>query len=258
VIDARKQMDISLNSENIAHLANRRLGIGFDQLVMIQATDLNDEATAFMRIYNADGGEVSACGNATRCVAEFLMRERGETHLVIRTKAGLLKAEKADADKITVNMGVARIAWNEIPLAYECDTLSLPIAESGYKNPVAVSMGNPHAVFFVGNVDDIDLPAIGSALEHHAIFPERANIEFARIINRQEIQLRVWERGAGETMACGTGACATAVAAFRRGLSDRKVAIYLKGGILEIEYCENGEVLMTGSVATSFTGEVFI
>jgi diaminopimelate epimerase len=209
-----------------------------------------------MRIRNADGGEVEACGNASRCVADLVMRETGRDNIVIETVAGLLDAQRASGGRIAVDMGVARLDWRDIPLAEPQDTARLALSLGPLKDPVAVSMGNPHAVFFVDDAEGVDLKSLGPVLEHHKLFPERANIGVAQVIDRGRIRLRVWERGTGITLACGTGACAALVAAARRGLTDRKAIVVVDGGELEIEWLNDGHVLMTGPVAVSFTGEL--
>ena len=209
-----------------------------------------------MRIQNADGGEVEACGNATRCVADMLMAEGGLSRVVIETVAGLLPAERAGGGRIAVDMGLARLDWRDIPLAEPCDTLHLPIAHGALSDPVAVNMGNPHAVFLVPDAEAAPVAEAGPALEHHRLFPQRANIEFVQVLDRNSLRMRVWERGVGITQACGSGACAAAVAAIRRGLTGRKVQVILDGGALELEWRVDGHVVMTGPVATSFTGEL--
>jgi diaminopimelate epimerase len=196
---------------------------------------------------------VSACGNATRCVAWLLMREKGE-RVVIETKAGLLDAESRGQWQVAVDMGRARLDWREIPLSEAVDTLRLPLTVGPLAEPVAVSMGNPHAVFFVDDAEAVELASLGPVLEHHAMFPERANIEIAQILSPDRIRMRVWERGSGITRACGTGACATLVAAARRGLTGRKAEIVLDGGTLTIEWLKDDHVLMTGPVALAFSG----
>jgi diaminopimelate epimerase len=182
------------------------------------------------------------------------MRESGRDKLVIETTAGLLDAERAAGGRVSVDMGPARLDWREIPLREACDTNHVKLALGPLKDPVAVNMGNPHAVFFVDDVAKIDLAALGPVLERNPIFPERANIGIAQVIGPDRLRLRVWERGVGITLACGSGACAAAVAASRRGLTGRKVAIVLERGELELEWLKDGHVLMTGPVAVSFTG----
>jgi len=236
-------------------LADRHRGVGCDQVIVIgeSGTGLGDVG---LRFYNADGGESGACGNGTRCVGALLMDERGDDHLVVETLHGLLDIDKAAGGLVTVDMGPARIEWQEIPLAAAADTLHLGIAEGPLNDPVAVSMGNPHAVFFVDDAEAIDLARYGPKLEHHKIFPDRANIGVAQLAGPDRLRLRVWERGAGLTLACGSGACAATVAAHRRNLTGRKVEIVVDGGSLAMEWLENGHVLMTGPVATAFAGEL--
>ncbi len=252
VVDARAAA-FALDSAAAREIADRHTGVGCDQLIVIERPKAR-LADAFMKIVNADGGEVGACGNATRCVADLLMKETGRDNLVIETAAGLLDVERASGGRVTVGMGPARLDWREIPLARACDTAHVPLALGPLADPVAVSMGNPHAVFFVADVTAIDLASLGPVLEHNPLFPERANIGIAQIVGPGRIRLRVWERGAGITLACGTGACAAAVAASRRGLIARKAVVIADGGELEIEWLADGHVSMTGPVAVSFTG----
>lgn len=245
IFDGRKSR-VSLSTKKIREIADRKFGIGCDQLILIENSK---DADCFMKIYNSDGGEVSSCGNATRCVGAIIMAEKKENSAKIRTKAGLLEAKKDKKGLISVNMGKARLNWNEIPLSKKMDTLHLDLKIGVLSDPVGVSMGNPHAVFFVDDVEKIDLARLGPALEHHKLFPERANIGVAEIESPASIRLRVWERGAGETLSCGTGACAALVAASRRGLTERKATIKLKGGSLTVEWLKNGHIIMSGPVA---------
>jgi diaminopimelate epimerase len=229
--------------------------VGCDQLLILEPP-ANGSADVFLRIRNHDGGEVGACGNGTRCVASLVMGELGRDAIVIETAAGLLQAKAAGADRVTVDMGAARLGWDEIPLSEERDTLHLDVTNGPLVDPVGVNMGNPHAVFFVDDVESLPLAELGPPLEHHPLFPERANIGAAQLIGPDRLRLRVWERGAGLTRACGSGACAAAVAAARRGLTGRKVEVVLDGGSLVVEWREDGHVEMTGPVATAFTGEL--
>ncbi|MDR3518307.1 MAG: diaminopimelate epimerase [Azospirillaceae bacterium] len=254
VIDARRT-GFFPDATTARAIADRRTGVGCDQLIVI-AQPVDPAATAVMRIFNPDGREVGACGNATRCVASLLMAETGRDAVVIETRAGLLPARAGRQGAISVDMGPARLEWGEIPLAYAADTMSLPVAAGTLSAPVGVNMGNPHAVFFVPDVAGVDIAALGPLVEHHPLFPERTNVEFAQILSRQSIRMRVWERGAGITMACGSGACATLVAAVRRGLTDRTAAVHLDGGPLTITWRDDGHVLMTGPVAIAFTGSL--
>lgn len=254
VVDARAE-PFPLTDALAQAIADRREGVGCDQLLILEPPT-NGSADVFMRIRNHDGGEVGACGNGTRCVASLVMGELGREAIVIETAAGLLKAKSAGPGQVTVDMGAARLDWQDIPLAEERDTLHLAIGNGPLADPVGVNMGNPHAVFFVEDVESLPLEELGPPLEHHALFPERANIGAAQVIGPDRLRLRVWERGAGLTRACGTGACAAAVAAARRGLTGRKVEVVLDGGSLTLEWLDNGHVEMTGPVATAFHGEL--
>ncbi len=254
VFDAREHA-LALTNDQVAAIANRRTGVGCDQLIVI-GPSRGATSDAFMSIFNADGSEVSACGNATRCVASVLMEQSGQPSVVIETKAGLLDAEVRAGGLVAVDMGPARLDWREIPLSEAVDTLHLGVTSGVLRDPVAVNMGNPHAVFFVEDAEAIDLEAVGPGLEHHDMFPERANIEVATIIGPDRIRMRVWERGTGITPACGTGACATLVAASRRGLTSRKAELVLDGGTLTIEWLPDGHVLMIGPVATVYNGHL--
>ncbi len=260
VVDARES-PFPLDDGLARALADRREGVGCDQIVVLEPPR-NGRADVFLRFWNSDGGEVDACGNGTRCAASLIMAESGRETIAIETAAGLLGAQAAGPGRVTVDMGAARLAWDEIPLAREQDTLHLELARhlefeaGGLRDPVAVNMGNPHAVFFVADAAAVDLARLGPELEHDPLFPERANIGIAQLTGPDQLRLRVWERGAGITRACGTGACAAAVAAARRGLTGRRVTVTLDGGPLEIEWREDGHVEMTGPVATAFVGEL--
>lgn len=244
-----------LSPDQIRAYGHRNTGIGFDQMVIIRPA--TDPATAaYLKIYNADGSEVGACGNATRCVGALLMAALKKNDLSVETQAGQLKVWNKDG-KISVDMGAAKLGWQDIPLSQDTDTLSLPLEEGTLKNPTAVSMGNPHAVFFVEDVAAVPLDTLGPKIEHHKRFPQKTNVEIVQILAKDKIRMRVWERGTGITLACGTGACAAVVAAVRRGLTDRKVTVILDGGELEIEWREeDGHVLMTGDVALAYRGEL--
>ena len=252
VIDARVQ-PLALNDAQARAIADRKTGVGCDQFIVIEPAK-NGTTDATMRIRNADGGEVEACGNASRCVAQLLMREQRKTRVAIDTPAGVIVAEDDGDGRIAVDLGLARLEWRDIPLARAMDTLHLDLALGPLSDPVAVNVGNPHAVFFVPDAEAIDLKTLGPQLERHALFPERCNIEAATVLSPSRIRMRVWERGTGITRACGTGACATLVAAVRRGLTAAKAEVVLDGGPLEIEWLPDKHVRMTGPVATSFTG----
>jgi len=245
VLDARRGALIPITRDLARALADRRTGIGCDQLVVLEPSDFADFA---MRIFNNDGGEVEACGNATRAVALL----HGEP-ATIETVGGMLHANPVEGG-ISVAMGAPRFNWDAIPLAYAMDTDSLPVAWENLESPIAVNVGNPHVVFFVDDADAVELDRLGPQIEHDPLFPERVNVNVAQVVSRSAILLRVWERGAGLTRACGTGACATAVAAMKKGLVDRKVAVTLPGGTLSIEWGEDAEITMTGPAAESFQG----
>jgi diaminopimelate epimerase len=225
-------------------LGDQHRGVGFDQLGEIR----QDGATLLLDFWNADGTQAQACGNATRCVAEWLMHQSGRDQLVIRTVRGDLQAVRA-GDLVSVNMGQPVTAWDAIPLSHAVDPLHLPLDG----DPVAVNMGNPHCVFFVDDVSAVDVASRGKKVEHDPLFPERVNVEFAEVRSPEEIRMRVWERGTGITLACGSGACAIAVAAHLRGLTGRKVRMELDGGWLSLDWRDDG-VWMTGPTAHVFSG----
>ncbi|MEM8630663.1 MAG: diaminopimelate epimerase [Pseudomonadota bacterium] len=244
VIDSRGQ-DRCVTAGLARALGDRHRGVGFDQLAEIRDSDSADVGIEF---WNADGTMAGACGNATRCVSEFLLRENGADSLSMTTERGRLEARHGNGE-IIVNMGPPQLGWQDIPLAEPMDSLHLPIEG----DPVGVGMGNPHAVFFVDDAEAVDVTGWGARIEHHPLFPRATNVEFAQIRSAGEIRMRVWERGAGITLACGSGACATAVAAHRRGLTDRRVRLELDGGWLTIDWRDDG-VWMAGPTAHVFDG----
>ena len=252
VLDQRRD-PVRIDAAAASALADRHTGIGCDQLILIEKPR-HPDAQAYMGIRNADGSEAEACGNGIRCVAALLAAETGAARLRIETVAGLLDAEALADGRVTVDMGAAKTGWRDIPLAREMDTERVDLALGPLAEPVCTSMGNPHATFFVADADAIDLDELGPRLEHDKLFPERANIGVATVRDRATLRLRVWERGAGLTLACGSGACAAAVAAHRRGLIGRRATVVLDGGSLEIEWRADGHVLMTGPAALSFEG----
>jgi diaminopimelate epimerase len=230
---------------------------GFDQLIGIEPSETAD---AFMRVWNADGSMVETCGNALRCVGWLLLEATGKEEVVIDTLGGPTTARRAGDHLVQVDMGAPRLDWAEVPLAEEMDTRGIelqvgPIDAPLLHTPGAVSMGNPHVVFFTDRQDDAFVRGSGSLVEHHPLFPEGVNVGFARVIDREHIRLRVWERGAGLTLACGTGACAALVATARRGLTDRKATVVVDGGELTIDWDEtSNHVFMTGPVEIERTG----
>lgn len=246
VLDARDAPLPALSSKTASAIADRHTGIGCDQLIVLEPSETHDFT---MRIYNCDGGEVEACGNATRAVALL----HGEA-AVIETTGGVLALEPSDGGA-TVDMGKPRFDWDAIPLDYAMDTAAMPVGWGELENPAAVNVGNPHVVFFVDDAGAVDLGTIGPEIEHDALFPARVNVNVASLAGPDHLTLHVWERGAGLTRACGTGACASAVAAIRRGLVGNRVTVTLPGGDLIIEWREGENIRMTGPAAESFRGE---
>jgi len=259
VIDARAGKPgagIAIGDAVAAAIADRHTGIGCDQLIVVEDAPGAD-ADAFMRIRNADGGEVDACGNATRCVGAVLLGESGADTVRIRTGADLLTVTRADGGLVTVDMGVPRLGWDDVPLAMAADTLHLDLERGPLADPAAASMGNPHATFFIDDADAVPISVLGPELEVDPMFPERANIGIAQMLAPDRMRLRVWERGAGLTPACGTGACAAVVNASRRGLANRRMVVEMDGGELLIDWREDtGHVFMTGPAETSFAGVI--
>jgi diaminopimelate epimerase len=241
---------------------HREPGLAFDQLMTIEPA-LRQQAAAFVRIYNNDGSEAQACGNGTRCVADFLFRELGRDAFTVDTRAAEILCERIGASAYRVDMGPPSLAWRDIPTRAEiADTAHAAISIDGafggeLRDAALVSMGNPHAVFFVSDLDAIAVGAAGPRFETHPMFPEKANISFAEVTGRDTIRLKVWERAVGETLACGSAACATLVSAVRRNLTDRRARVSLPGGDLEIEWRRaDDHVLLSGPVAYEFTAVI--
>ncbi len=255
VIVDRRHGAQALGLEERRLMANRRWGIGCDQLLVLETPEL-EGADVFMRIFNPDGSEAEACGNGTRCVAALVMDEMGRDAIGVETVAGLLLANRAQDGLVTIDMGPAGLDWQTIPLAREMDTAALELDVAGYTTPVAVNMGNPHVIFVVDDADAVPLETVGPQIENDPLFPERTNVEFISKKADGGLRMRVWERSAGITQACGSGACASLVAAVRRGLIDgRRAPITLDGGDLILEWRESdGHVLMTGPVSMAFHG----
>ncbi|WP_170340871.1 diaminopimelate epimerase [Ruegeria arenilitoris] len=244
IVDARAH-PVQITPALARGIGHRQFGVGFDQLAVIE----NGESDVHLVFYNADGSVSATCGNATRCIARFLMQESGKSELTLTTSHGTLQARDAGDGLTSVNMGHPQLDWADIPLAEEVDTLELPI-EGG---PVATGMGNPHCTFFVEDAEAIPLEEFGARYEHHPLYPQRTNVQIAQIIGPDHIRMRVWERGVGITLASGSSSCATAVAAARRGLTGRKVQIELDGGTIWIDWREDG-VWMTGPTCHVFSG----
>ena len=227
-------------------LGDRNRGVGFDQLAEIRGSDSADFALDF---WNSDGSRAGACGNATRCVCDFVMRGTGRNAVSLTTTRGTLHAVRGADGRVSVNMGHPQRDWRDLPLAREVDLLHLPLPG----DPVAIGMGNPHCVFFVPEAEAVDLAAVGPVLEHDPLYPQRTNVEFASVVGPDHLRMRVWERGAGVTLACGSGTCATVVAAHLRGLTGRRVVVDVDGGVLEVDWRDDG-VWLTGPVAHVFDG----
>lgn len=256
VVDGRRQ-SVHIDAEEAKHLADRRSGVGCDQVIVLEPSR---HADVKMRILNADGSEVGACGNATRCIAWVIASETGRDNVTIETPSGDLEARVNGIDTITVDMGEPRFGWQDIPLAEPFhDTRAIELQVGPIDNPVmhspsVVNVGNPHAIFWVDDIAAIDLGRVGPLLENHPIFPERANISIAEVLSPTHIKLRTWERGAGLTRACGTAACAAAVCAMRKKLTERRVTVSLPGGDLVITWTPDNHVLMTGPAELEFRG----
>ena len=256
VLDGRAS-PLALTPDAARRLADRRGGVGCDQVIILEPSA---RADAFMRILNADGSEVGACGNATRCVAGLLAGELGRHGITIETAAGLLSSQVQADGRVTVDMGAPRLGWQDIPLSRAFpDTAAINFtvatANGPLSRPGVVNVGNPHCIFWVDDLDAYDLAEIGPRIEHDPLFPERVNVSLAQVVTPTRIALKVWERGVGLTQACGTAACATGVAAVRRGLTERRVEIALPGGVLGIEWrAQDGHILMTGPWSLDYEG----
>lgn len=247
ILDSRGR-EAMARSTLVRALGDRNRGVGFDQLAEIRASDRADFALDF---WNADGSRAGACGNATRCVADLVMRERGLAQVRLETGRGILEALRRPDGLVAVNMGHPQLNWAEIPLERVVDTTHLPLPGE----PVAVGMGNPHCIFLVPDAEAVDVAGQGAQVEVDPLFPQRTNVEFASLLGPDHLRMRVWERGAGITLSCGSGACATAVAAHLRGVTGRRVAMDVDGGRLEIDWREDG-VWMAGPVSYVFEGRL--
>jgi diaminopimelate epimerase len=257
VIDARAR-PLAISEDQARAIANRKTGIGCDQLIVLEKSSIADVE---MRIWNAEGGEVQSCGNASRCVADLLFDEKKSETATINTKGGFLTATKAGERMVTIDQGKPRFGWKEIPLSEEFyDTRHIelqvgPIDAPLIHSPSVVNVGNPHAIFWVKDLDVVDLSRIGPMLENHPLFPERANITLAKVVARDHVEIKVWERGAGLTQACGTAACAVMATGHRIDIIDPSCRVTLPGGDLHMSVNEdNGHVIMTGPAAYDFDG----
>ncbi|SHH98994.1 diaminopimelate epimerase [Marivita hallyeonensis] len=246
VVDARVE-PVVMTAALATALGDRHRGVGFDQLAVIERDE--NGADAALVFYNSDGSTAGACGNATRCIARHLMAESGASEVTLRTERGVLAAQDRGNGLTAVNMGQPQLDWRDVPLARAMDTLELPIDGA----PTATGMGNPHCTFFVNDAEAVDLATRGAEIEHHPLYPERTNVQFATVVGENHLRMRVWERGVGVTLASGSSSCATAVAAARRGLTGRSVTIDLDGGRIDIDWRDDG-VWMTGPTAHVFSG----
>ena len=249
ILEARDRAP-ALSPGVIRGMADRRTGIGCDQLLVIEPSK---KADAFMRIYNADGSDAAQCGNGIRCIAAIVMDEKNTGRVKIETVSGVLDCHRVPAG-IAINMGKPSFAWRDVPLSEERDTLHLGLDMGALKDPCALSVGNPHVVYFVDDADAIDLARLGPRIETYFLFPDRVNVSAAQVLSDNEIRLRVWERGTGITRACGTAACATLAAAHKRGLTGRKAAINMDGGTLHVEWLEADDLILAGAIEKSFEG----
>ena len=255
IIDGRKKK-IYLNKNLVKKIADRKIGLGCDQVIILEKPKKR-KTFAFIKIFNADGSETNACGNASRCVAFLLMKELKIKKIVIQTKAGLLNAIMKKNNMISVDIGKAYFKWNQIPLKRKTNIDEVDFKIDSYIKPFLVNIGNPHIIFFVKNLKKIILKKVGPKIEKNPLFPERINVNFAEILTNNRISLRVWERGVGITKACGTGASATTVAAIKKKLINGRVCyIKMDGGKLKIEYKKNGHIVMTGPVKTIKKGNL--
>lgn len=257
IVDARR-MPFNPSLAEIQRICDRRAGVGGDELLIVEppsASDHDEGVVAFVRIINVDGREVEACGNASRCIGWLLMKERALESVSFRTLGGILKCTLEGEREVSITMGRLKTEWHEIPLSKEINSLHLEIGVGPLQDPVGMNIGNPHAVFFVNDIDQIDLEMYGPELQHHVLFPQQANIGVAQMIDASTMKLAVWERPGALTTACGSGACAAVGAAHRRGLTDKqKVRVIMPAGSMEIEISDNYEVIMTGPVDICYAG----
>jgi len=255
IVDGREE-PYSPSAKEIIHICNRHEGVGADELLIVEPARTHN-TYAFVRIINPDGREVEACGNATRCIGWLLLKERNQKEIRIETLGGILTCSLAGEKQVSVEMGKIMTDWQDIPLSEEMDTLHLNIGIGPLKDAVGMNIGNPHAVFFVEDVDAIDLPKYGKILQTHPLFPQEANIGVAQLINSETLKLSVWERPGNMTTACGTGACVAVAAAHRRGLTDKKrMTVIMPAGSVVIELKSQNLAVMTGPVEICYVGRL--
>ena len=256
VIIDRRNLDVTITKDLINKLSDRKTGVGCDQLITINSNQ-QKKIDAVIEIFNPSGDKAEACGNGTRCVAKLLFDETKKKEINILSDYGILKAINNNSGNISVNLGKISTEWGEIPLSEKIDTLNIPIKINGFSNGIAVNIGNPHVVFFGKNIDDVDLKKIGSCIENNKLFPNKTNVEIIEVINNKKIKMRVWERGVGITLACGSGACASVYAGQLKGLLDNNVEVQLERGSLFISI-EKKEAILTGPAEISFYGSMEI
>lgn len=255
IVDARQE-PYRPSTQEIVHICDRHEGVGADELLIVEPPR-DSAAYAFVRIINPDGREVEACGNATRCIGWLLLKECSLQEIQLQTLGGLLTCSMASENQVSVEMGKIKTRWQEIPLSREIDTLHLHIGAGPLKDPVGMNIGNPHAVFFVEDLEAIDLPKYGKTLQTHPLFPQQANIGVAQLINSKTLKLSVWERPGTLTTACGTGACVAVAAAHRRGLThEKRMTVIMPAGSVEIELKQENIAVMTGPVAVCYVGHL--
>jgi diaminopimelate epimerase len=252
VLDSTKNQ-YNINKASIQLISNRRFGVGCDQVIEMRHSNKED---IYIKIYNADGTEAEACGNAARCIAGLLFASSPKKEVSIETVAGVLKAESEENGLIKVDMGKPKFFWKDIPLSMNINKINFE--ELTLKNGLAINIGNPHIVFFVKDLDAVDINKIGPLIENNSLFPEKVNVEICQLKNRKKIKVLVWERGAGNTLACGSGACAALVAAYKNSLSEPQAEIVLDGGSLNITWNIGSDehVIMSGPIAVSFLGDL--
>lgn len=267
IIDRRKKF-IDINKDIINKLSDRKTGAGCDQVITID-NNISPDHDARIKIFNPNGDSAEACGNGTRCIAKLLFEEKKTTNIKLQSQAGILYAKKINDDIISVNLGKVSNSWKDIPLAREVDTLNLPLASEIHTNDsnelnfyflpfvVAVSVGNPHVVFFGKNINQFNLEKFGPMIENHELFPEKTNVEIVEVIDRNKIKMRVWERGAGITLACGSGACAAVYASMLKDLTENNVEVKLEKGSLQVKI-KNNEATIIGPATESFRGYIKI
>jgi diaminopimelate epimerase len=256
VIIDKRNLDVMITTKLINKLSDRKSGAGCDQLITINSSKQSN-IDAVIEIFNPNGDKAEACGNGTRCVAKLLFDETGKEEINILSDSGVLKAVNTNNGDISVNLGELSADWEKIPLSEKIDTLNVPIKINGFSNGIAVNIGNPHIVFFGKNINDVDLAKLGPIIENNKFFPNKTNVEIIEVINSKKIKMRVWERGAGITLACGSGACASVYAGQLKKLLDKSVEVQLERGSLFISI-EKNEAILTGPAEISFYGNIEI